>query len=42
MNRGENKKALKYLSKYLDLYMNSMPAERRKNIEQWIRQLEEK
>jgi Flp pilus assembly protein TadD len=42
MNRGEKTKALEYLSKYLDLYKNSIPAERRNRIEQWIKQLEGK
>lgn len=42
MNRGDNKKALEYFVKYLDLYQNSLPAERRGQIQKWIKKLEEK
>jgi len=42
MERGNNKEALEYFVKYLDLYQNNIPAERRKQIEQWIKQMEEK
>ena len=42
MNRGDNKKALGYFVKYLDLFQNSLPAEKRGQIQKWIKQLKEK
>ncbi|MCD6516903.1 MAG: sulfatase-like hydrolase/transferase [Candidatus Aminicenantes bacterium] len=42
MERGNNKEALRHFVRYLDLYQNNIPAEKRRQIEQWIKQMEEK